>query len=700
MKQILEIFGEDIQSIYKNWVVSIIILFLMLLPSAYAWINIIASWDPYGETKGILVGVANNDKGAVFKDQEVNIGKDIIQELKGNQKLGWQFTTEDEAISKVKKGKFYASIVIPENFSEHILTVINDNPTHAKIDYYVNEKINAIAPKITNTGANSIVDSVSKSIIKTASSTILTIFNELGIELNQDLPSIENMKKMVFKLEKILPELEQSMETIDEKIEKAEGILEVVDNGFESLETLTNQREQFSSEVKLYIESFQKTIENIDPIIRENLTTVQADSVLFTDWVNGLSNQDLTETEVNQVREKGYERLKRQADLAGSLQGLLVKMNALSNKNLLDDEIAALNTLLSQTDSQQLALKSLNQEQLLNLSHSNKNIATNLLNNYSEVTSPKLNRIMEDAEQVLGDVNSLAALESVPDIKASMKSTNETLGKRLNELSELQKRYPEVKSKITILANKIREFDKMYNLNEISEFLRNDIERESDFFSEPVLLNQHSLFPIPNYGSAMSPFYTTLALWVGGTMLIALVNVDVVSDKKYYAYQIYLGRGLLFLVIGLMQALVVSVGNIVFLHIYAVEKLWYILFAMLISFVFITIVYTFVSVFGNIGKGLSILIMVLQISGSGGTFPVQVAPVFFQKINPLLPFTYAINLLRESVGGMIWSNVLMNILALLGYVAAALCIGLILKKPFFKATEKVRMKFNRSRIFH
>jgi len=700
LKQILEIFGEDIQSIYKNWVVSIIVLFLMLLPSAYAWINIIASWDPYGETKGILVGVANNDKGAVFKDHEANIGNDIIQELKGNQKLGWQFTTEDEAISKVKKGKFYASIVIPENFSEHILTVINDNPTHAKIDYYVNEKINAIAPKITNTGASSIVDSVSKSIIKTASSTILTIFNELGIELNQDLPSIENMKKMVFKLEKILPELEQSMETIDEKIEKAEGILEVVDNGFESLETLTNQREQLSSEVKVYIESFQKTINNIDPIIRENLTTVQADSVLFTDWVNGLGNQDLTETEANQVREQGYERLKRQADLAGSLQSLLVRMNAFSNTNLLDDEIAALNTLRSQTDSQQLALKSLNQEQLLNLSQSNKNISTNLLNNYSEVTSPKLNRIMEDAEQVLGDVNSLAALESVPDIKASMKSTNETLGKRLNELSELQKRYPEVKSKIMTLANKIREFDKMYNLNEISEFLRNDIERESDFFSEPVLLNQHSLFPIPNYGSAMSPFYTTLALWVGGTMLIALVNVDVVSDKKYYAYQIYLGRGLLFLVIGLMQALVVSVGNIVFLHIYAVEKLWYILFAMLISFIFITIVYTFVSVFGNIGKGLSILIMVLQISGSGGTFPVQVAPVFFQKINPLLPFTYAINLLRESVGGMIWSNVLMNILALLGYAAAALCIGLILKKPFFKATEKVRMKFNRSRIFH
>lgn len=700
MKQILEIFGKDIQSIYKNWVVSIIVLFLMLLPSAYAWINIIASWDPYGETKGILVGVANNDKGAVFKNQEVNIGNDIIQELKGNQKLGWQFTTEDEAISKVKKGKFYASIVIPENFSEHILTVINDNPTHAKIDYYVNEKINAIAPKITNTGASSIVDSVSKSIIKTASSTILTIFNELGIQLNQDLPSIENMKKMVFKLEKILPELEQSMETIDEKIKKAEGILEVVDKGFGSLETFTNQREQLTSEVKVYIESFQKTIENIDPIIRENLTTVQTDSVLFTDWVNELGNQDVTETEANQVREKGYERLKRQSYLAGNLQSLLVRMNAFSNKNLLDDEIAALNTLLSQTDTQQLALKSLNQEQLLNLSYSNKNILTNLFNNYSEVTSPKLDRIMEDAEQVLGDVNSLTALESVPDIKASMKFTNETLGKRLNELSELQKRYPEVKNKITILANKIREFDKMYNLNEISEFLRNDIENESDFFSEPVLLNQHSLFPIPNYGSAMSPFYTTLALWVGGTMLIALVNVEVVSDKKYYAYQIYLGRGLLFLVIGLMQALVVSLGNIVFLHIYAVEKLWYILFAMLISFVFITIVYTFVSVFGNIGKGLSILIMVLQISGSGGTFPVQVAPVFFQKINPLLPFTYAINLLRESVGGMIWSNVLMNIFALLGYVAAALCIGLILKKPFFKATEKVRMKFNRSRIFH
>ena len=700
MKQILEIFGEDIQSIYKNWVVSIVIIFLMLLPSAYAWINILASWDPYGETQGILVGVANNDKGAVFKDQEVNIGNDIIQKLKGNQKLGWKFTTEEEAILKVKKGKYYASIVIPENFSEQILTVINDSPTHAKIDYYVNEKINAIAPKITNTGASSIVDSVSKSIVKTASSTILTIFNELGIELNQDLPSIENMKQMVFKLEKMLPELEQSMDTIDEKIRKAEGIVEVVNKDFESIKTITKQREQLSSEVKLYIESFRKTIENIDPIIQENVTAIQADSVLFADWVNGLSNQDLAGTEASQVREEGYERLKGQADLAGSLQNLLVKMNAFSHKNLLDDEITALNTLLIQTDSQHQALKSLNLEQLLNLSQSNKNITTDLLKNYSEVTATKMNRIMEEAEEVLGDVNSLAALEIVPDVEASLKSTNETMAMRLNELSELQKRYPEVKGKITMLADKIREFDKMYNLNEISEFLRNDSERESDFFSEPVLLKQHSLFPIPNYGSAMSPFYTTLALWVGGTMLIALVNVDVVSDKKYYAPQVYLGRGLLFLVIGLMQALVVSVGNIVFLHVYAVEKLWYILFSMLISFVFITIVYTFVSVFGNIGKGLSILIMVLQISGSGGTFPVQVAPIFFQKISPLLPFTYAINLLRESVGGMIWRNVLTNILALLCYVVTALCIGLILKKPFFKATEQVRRKFNRSRIFH
>ena len=261
-----------------------------------------------------------------------------------------------------------------------------------------------------------------------------------------------------------------------------------------------------------------------------------------------------------------------------------------------------------------------------------------------------------------------------------MNETNRTLETRTGDIDKLQNKFPEIETKIKALASKMREIDKSYNMEEVIDFLRNDIEQESDFFSEPVLLNKHSLFPIPNYGSAMSPFFTALSLWVGGTILISMLSVGV-SQKVYSPYQIYIGRYLIFFIIGLMQALSVSIGNIVLIDVYVADKFEYILFSVLISTVFTLIVYTFVSVLGNVGKGISVVLMVLQISSSGGTFPIQVTPPFFQHINPFLPFTYAVGLLRESVGGITWSVAGKDIFILILFLIITLILGVILKKP-------------------
>lgn len=149
MKNIREIFIDDLKSIYRNLFVCIVVVFLMFIPSIYAWFNIVASWDPYANTEGILVGVSNNDKGTELNGKAVNLGNEVIEGLKGNSDLGWRFTTEKDAIAKVKKGDYYASIIIPADFSEHIATIMTDDPIKAEIDYYVNEKINSIAPKMT-----------------------------------------------------------------------------------------------------------------------------------------------------------------------------------------------------------------------------------------------------------------------------------------------------------------------------------------------------------------------------------------------------------------------------------------------------------------------------------------------------------------------------------------------------------------------
>lgn len=694
------IFMDDVKSIYKNLFVCIIIIFLMLIPSIYAWFNILASWDPYANTEGILVGVSNKDKGAELNGHSLNIGEEVIRGLKGNSDLGWRFTTEDEAISKVNKGDYYASIIIPENFSERIATIMTEDPTKAEIDYYVNEKINSIAPKMTAAGANAIVDNVSKSFVKTASGSILSVFNELGITLQNELPTIQKMKNMVYFLAGQLPELEQSFNTVQNHMTHAEDIILKVHDGLKAVENITTQKDQLVSDVSIYADSVHQAFNAINPFLDENLILVKSDNESLIGIADRLKNHELSSNEENQLLDQGRSRVEKEMYVLESMHNLLVRVNQFNEQNLLLPEIESINELRENTSKQLQALNAQSFDTLTDYGESNNSILTELQRDYPDNTGVKLGKLANEAYALLEKVN-LSLQEggqALPEVKALLEESNQTLLTRFEDISNLQDKFPEVENKIRNLSNKMREIDKSYNMQEVISFLRNDMEKESEFFSEPVLLKQHTLFPIPNYGSAMSPFFTALSLWVGGTVLISILSVDV-SQKVHSPYQIYIGRYLIFLIIGCMQALIVSIGNILLLDVYVADKWEYIMFSVLISSVFTLLVYTFVSILGNVGKGISVILMVLQISSSGGTFPVQVTPPFFQHINPFLPFTYAVSLLRESVGGISWTTATKDILILFLFIVITLFLGVILKKPFHRRTQKMKDKLYGSRLF-
>lgn len=700
MRNIKEIFIDDLKSIYKNFFVCIVVVFLMFIPSIYAWFNIVASWDPYANTEGILVGVANNDKGAELNGEAVNIGKEVLEGLKENKDLGWRFTSEKEAIAKVEKGDFYASIIIPENFSEHIATIMTDDPKKAEIEYYVNEKINSIAPKITAAGANSIVDNVSKTFIKSASGSILAIFNELGITLQNELPTIQKMKNMVYLLESELPELEQNIKTVQTHVKKAEDIIKKVNEGLDSIEGITSQKDKLVSDVSSYVDSTRQAFEGINPLLINDIANIRSDNESILVLANRLTGQDLPDNESNQLVEQGVTRINKELYLLDSMYNLLVRVNQFNEKNVLQPEIQLVDELRNNASNQLQALNDRAYGNLIEIGRNNDQVLASFQESYSKETGPKFNEIWNETEEILNNVQ-LTMEEGnkvLPEVGTLLNETNRTLETRKADIDKLQNKFPEIETKIKALASKMREIDKSYNMEEVIDFLRNDIEQESEFFSEPVLLNKHSLFPIPNYGSAMSPFFTALSLWVGGTILISMLSVAV-SQKVYSPYQIYIGRYLIFFIIGVMQALSVSIGNIVLIGVYVADKFEYILFSVLISTVFTLIVYTFVSVLGNVGKGISVVLMVLQISSSGGTFPIQVTPPFFQHINPFLPFTYAVGLLRESVGGITWSVAGKDILILILFLIIMLILGVILKKPLHARTQKMKDKLYGSRIF-
>lgn len=1232
MKNIFHIFKTDLKNIVQNPASIIVIVALMFLPSLYAWLNIAASWDPYANTRGVSVAVVSTDVGAVVEDKELNIGDDVVSGLAKNDKLGWKFVTKDEAIHGVKHGDYYAAIIIPEDFTENLTSVITDDIEKPVLDYYINEKVNAISPKVAGSGASAIVENIQSHFVEEVNKTMMGAFNDLGISLEDNYDSIQKVRDAVFELEENLPEIESLMHTADRDLDRAKSAItrsydavdrvgEVAGDARESnerlRERLTDSQESLhetldrisdnfikvsetvgdipnttdkirdrEQDVDRLIDSLEKqqdridegkdrldelieflqdtdaslkekerlqkvmdrlddqkdrllrlqydidgyiqdlkdgklldlktiqamkeTLEKIDETIGSILTSLEdiilnvidfridlleelkdtykdlaawstpedptvveqektkqrlkkdSEDVESPDprnqpvhpylkttlapqlerWkTEEISKSELLATqlllrektiEATRVRNdldrrllimKAYERelekkpgekevypiadlterakdmdallaelrtlrrevgrlhtfdkvndeiiavdkqialeqdKKKLADLKAyretllkqkedmlkenkekiedetgwitKKEGLLTQTNLLvasigefhglvkdeirpkegtkperpkpeekpetkpeetpgietpeekpepspeekpteekpseskpeekpeekpvekpeekpepsqpeekpepapeekpteekpteeqaandtrslfstkvkaaepgENKTYEEDkiiegikrtteyleshkkdiekkmeelrELSLLNTKLVEAIEDQLK----NPKRLISLMERLSNQVGNtvdtvtslqdsvqdLMNRIDDIEFfdkevERIEKLKRDLDEFKGSIDDFIARlndttasigetldnidrraydleqslldsavyvdtdmrkkfddmfesahssvdrldkivdrvdETVPKMRDTVTKVDEAIDKGREKLDKVEEHFPDAKQATLDIAAKIRELEDQGDLDELIDFLRNDPQRVSEFFAEPVNLDEHKLYPIPNYGSGMNPFYTTLALWVGGLLLVSGLKVDVDDKENYKSYEAYFGRWILFVLIGIIQAAIVTIGDIFIMGTYVVDKLMFVLLGMLISTVFITIVYTLVSIFGNTGKVFSIVLLVMQIGGSGGTFPVQMAPDFFQEIHRFLPFTHAITLLREAVGGILWSIVWKNMFYISMYIVLSFIAGIALKRLFNMSSDRFMEKAKKSKI--
>ncbi|WP_226546184.1 YhgE/Pip domain-containing protein [Bacillus thuringiensis] len=981
MKQIWRIYKTDLRNVAKHWAAIVIVLGLMILPSLYAWFNIKASWDPYGNTKGIQIAVSNQDAGSNLRGKDINIGKEIVDSLKKDKNFGWKFVDEKQAIYGVERGDYSASITIPKDFSEKIATVLDENPQKPEIEYYVNEKVNAIAPKITAKGASGLTEEISKNFVKTANGEIFEIFNDLGIDLETNLPSIEKVKDLVFKLEAQFPEMNTLMDKAlddatraedivkvaqkelpvvesvindgqealgnldkffarnDETLQRAPGTIKnnliVMQKGLDGAAAITDFLKNPSLDFNLTLpdpskfpelpnvtipqiptlpelpqvngEGYKNIAKNIDQTVNNVFSSIRVGTTYAQGVINGLGNGNFDPEKAKQDLNKVSENLKGRADSVSYLIDVFTKFkefaptdsgkgffqkridkltnlkSAIENANggvkdianiigtgqevkqdardAANKKLDAINNLVNQAEAdynatfvadfekavstaEQLKNKADNvkedAQQLRGNLNQDINKANEILNNgrenydqavadYAKLktsletaradlsnkgvngldsTKVALNElngqfqagwnlvndmipVLESTNKVLADVNSdknlngtiaklnkakdglqkgmdltdkgidainkgqkpaadviesinevsksvsaqlgdiLAKYDSeitpnfnaaiartkemskntskilkeadkkLPDVKKLLEDSSKGLVDGRKKLADIKADMPETEKKIKDLANKIRDFESEEDIKDIIRLLKNDVEKQSDYFANPVNLKENKLFAMPNYGSAMSPFYTVLALWVGALLMVSLLTVEVHEEgANYKSHEIYFGRLLTFLTIGLSQAFIVSMGDIFLLGTYVVDKFWFVLFSLFIGGVFVCIVYSLVSIFGNVGKSMAIILLVLQVAGSGGTFPIQMTPPFFQAIYPFLPFTYAISAIRETVGGMLWDIVIRDLLVLSVFVVVIVIAALLLKTPINKSSEKFVENAKGSKIIH
>ena len=209
-----------------------------------------------------------------------------------------------------------------------------------------------------------------------------------------------------------------------------------------------------------------------------------------------------------------------------------------------------------------------------------------------------------------------------------------------------------------------------------------DADSIADFMSSPVSIKSNVLYDVENYGSGMTPFYTNLALWVGGLILVSILKQEVDKDekvRKFTAGQAYFGRWLLFVAVGLVQGLIVCVGDILLLKVQCVHPVAFVCVGVFCSFVYVNLIYALALTFKHIGKALGVVLVILQIPGSAGTYPIEMTPAFFQRLHPLLPFTYGISAMRECIAGMYGANIWKYLGILAIFFPISLFIGLVLR---------------------
>ena len=712
MNNILKIYKDDIKKIFTNYAALIVFIALSILPSLYAWFNIKASWDPYGKeaTSQIKIGVVNKDKGAELKGEFKNIGNQIIDQLKENDVMGWQFVSEKEAVKAVEEGSYYAMITIPEEFSENILSLITDDIKKGKIIYTVNEKVNAIAPKITVKGATAVQENVNKTVIETVSDIVLSTAKDLGIEVEGQLPKLDNLYDKLVEIQSKFKDLYETTDLAYDGVNKVADLVTNLQNDIPLITDTLNSTKGLATNLIDFISKSQTEINNIAPTIKTDIGLVRDLADEVSSYVDVVINAINTGSEnANVLLGNLNTKVSGLRDYLTSIRVLVEKINGHSQNGALSD---VLNNLITA-------------ENTLNQLYNEIESIKNSLANGNLIDTSKL----ENAKTVLNDVSNIAGnlyekfdTEILGNINTILNTANDSAKNALEILQRAQDKLPQVEEILTTVSalcnkgnegikyakdnlpraeeivnevtSKVAKIKDSSDLKDLLKLIANNVEERSNYLISPVELEENSLYPMRNYGTAMTPFYSVLALWVGMTLLVSMFSVE--AHGEYNHMEVYFGKLLLFLTIGMTQALIVSLGDLYLLKIYCVNPALFVTGILFTSITFVAIVYSLVSVFGNVGKVTAIILLVLQVAGSGGTFPIQLTPKFFQIINPFLPFTYAISFARESIGGVVQSVLVKDIVIMLIYIVVAILISIFLKKPINNLLSGFTKKFHES----
>ncbi len=725
MKNVWKIFQRDMMRVRNNVIALVVIIGISVVPCLYAWFNIAASWDPYSNTGNLKVAVASVDEGyeGSLIPIEINIGDKVLSALRENTQMEWVFTTEEKATSGVKSGKYYAAIVIPKDFSNNMMSVFSEKVEKPEITYYSNAKENAIAPKVTDKGAGAVQRQVNEVFIETVSDTTLTVLQavsnmtqasgaetivaNLNTNLNQiagDLTAsaglLESFSDMTGSAQKLLNSTTEFLQTVQQQTKESRQTFQETSKTFSGLD---DSMDAATDSVGTALKSAENVYDQMDQVISGAFSDESADAQQIASTLDTLAGQvGNVVTAYTSVRDSVAAVADKYPETSPLVDAIVVRMDTSiqQQKNLqskLQDSAKGLRDATTDLGTARSELKDLaakNRDNMSGVSASYKSSVQKSLNQLSTSLTSSKQEISSLLSQLDQSANGIYKLTDTADSDLS------EIQKVLGESGEL---LTEASERITDTTSKLDEMEQSGNFAELETLISGDRSSISSFLAAPVSLNTHKVYEIANYGSSMAPFYSVLSIWIGGIVLVAMLKVNVSENctkglKNVKLHQIYFGRFITFMIVGLFQSTLIALGDLLYLGIQCEHPFLFLLGCWFSSLVFVNIIYTLTVSLGDIGKAVSVILLVVQVAGTGGTFPIEVAPSFFRAVYPLLPFTHSMAALRETVGGMYGMNYWIDLGKLAIFLGISLIVGLVLRKPIIKANDAFTEKLEETKL--
>ena len=682
MRNILGVFKYDIKTLSRHFFAMAVAVAICLLPSLYAWLNIYSNWDPYGNTGNVSIALASMDKGYVTeKGEVVNKGQEVLDDLRESTAINWVFLdSEEEAVNGVYSGKYYAAVVIDEDFSYNMFNMLTEWTGKPSITYYENAKKNAVATKITDTAAGNVKASINEAYLEVVISTVMESANRIADDITGDdpagslrsileqsivtlnacnrmmdsfgaavagtnLPQVDTQRldEIIMTINEKLPDgstLRQTVAEVSMKInenaEKVENALRVLENATVDTSGVAAANQVIAGSAASY-EEIAKLLEEMAADAPTSDTRAYIESMASvaretSGWLYKLSETEIADTAIN-----------------GAVDSLktLVKLNQSFIPCLDDISIQVESTFLSVAD------------------------------------------MLDDAKIMLNDVHQLK--QAAANVKAAGADT----------LGILKPAGTRVASSLADALHKLETLNGEDYLKALLEILGGSPILYGEYFAQVVQTTVTPVYPIANYGSAMAPFYTVRSIWVGGVMLGAIFKAharhDGLVDPK--PHELYFGRYLLFFFLSQIQTAIIITGDLFLLKIQCLHPGLLYLCGAVTSFTFSLLIYSLAVSFGDVGKAIVVVVMVLQIAGSSGTFPIELLPEIFQKIYRFFPFPYAIDAMRECICGVYGSTYVVKLGQLLIFAVVALGIGLFARRPFIGVNEFMEERLEETEMF-